>query len=117
MFTQWRWLRWMVVLAVTGVMSGMSRDLSGQAEKTGHGARATVRERMERVEKGIEPVKIGNDAPIPLDLAALMKLYDDPALSVALIDGFQIVWAKAYGMTQHSGTTPVTTKTLFQAGS
>jgi CubicO group peptidase (beta-lactamase class C family) len=38
-------------------------------------------------------------------------------LSVAVIDGYKIAWAKAYGTTELGGTTPVTTKTLFQAGS
>src|ERR1041384_8220044 len=58
---------------------------------------ATVEERMKRVETGIEPLKIATDAPVELDLAALMKLYNDPALSVAVIEDFKIAWSKAYG--------------------
>ena len=46
-----------------------------------------------------------------------MKLCNAPALSVAVIDGYKIAWAKAYGMTELGGATPITTKTLFQAGS
>jgi CubicO group peptidase (beta-lactamase class C family) len=46
-----------------------------------------------------------------------MKLYKVPALSVAVIDNFKIDWAKGYGVTDAGGTNPVTTRTLFQAGS
>jgi CubicO group peptidase (beta-lactamase class C family) len=77
-----------------------------------------VEERMARVERGIEPVSLDKDEmPLPLDLAALMKLYNDPGLSVAVIDACKIAWAKAYGTTELGGATPATTKTLFQAGS
>jgi CubicO group peptidase (beta-lactamase class C family) len=73
-------------------------------------------QRVARIEKGIEPVRVGQDE-IRLDLARLMKLYNAPGLSVAVIDGYRIAWAKAYGTTESDGTTPVTAKTLFQAGS
>ena len=46
-----------------------------------------------------------------------MKPYKVPALSVAVIDNFKIDWAKGYGVTDAGGTNPVTTRTLFQAGS
>src|SRR5206468_10781216 len=45
------------------------------------------------------------------------KLYKDPGLTVAVIDGYKIAWTKAYGTTELGGKAPVTTKTLFQAGS
>src|SRR5260221_930554 len=46
-----------------------------------------------------------------------MKLYQVPALSVAVIDDYKIAWAKAYGVTEPGGKTPATPKPLFQAGS
>jgi CubicO group peptidase (beta-lactamase class C family) len=55
--------------------------------------------------------------PLKIDLQELMKMYRVPAVSVAVIDNFQIDWAKAYGVTDPGGTNPATTKTLFQAGS
>ena len=77
-----------------------------------------VQQRIERIENGIEPIRLGKEeAPIQLDLAGFMKLYNDPGLSVAVIDGFKIAWAKSYGTTELNGKTSVTTKTLFQAGS
>src|SRR5260221_14619481 len=55
--------------------------------------------------------------PAKLSLAELMKLYKAPGLTVAVIDGYKIAWTKAYGTTDLGGKAPVTTKTLFQAGS
>jgi CubicO group peptidase (beta-lactamase class C family) len=40
-----------------------------------------------------------------------------PGLSIAVIDSGRIVLARAYGVTKRGTTTPVTTNTLFQAGS
>ena len=77
-----------------------------------------VKSRQERVENGIEPVEMGKgQEPAKLSLAELMKLYNAPGLTVAVIDGYKIVWTKAYGTTELGGKAAVTTKTLFQAGS
>jgi CubicO group peptidase (beta-lactamase class C family) len=74
--------------------------------------------RIQRVENGIPPISLGpNEAPVQPSLPELMKLYKVPALSVAVIDNFKIAWAKAYGVTEAGTNTPVTTHTLFQAGS
>lgn len=40
-----------------------------------------------------------------------------PGLSIAVIDSGKIVLARAYGVTKRGGNSPVTTTTLFQAGS
>ena len=74
--------------------------------------------RIEHVEHGIEPL-IVDDAkhPMPLDIARLMKAYNDPALSIAVIDDYKIVWAKAYGVVGADDRKPVDEHTLFQAGS
>ncbi len=90
----------------------------GQGAKGDQNASDKLKARQERVENGIEPVEIGNgQAPIKLSLAELMKIYKDPGLTVAVIDGYKIAWTKAYGTTELGGTTLVTPKTLFQAGS
>jgi CubicO group peptidase (beta-lactamase class C family) len=99
------------------VIAMSSMAAGAWAQKIDAQAGVNVEERMARIEQGIEPIQVGNEAPIKLDLATLMKLYNDPGLSVAVIDGFKIAWAKAYGTTELGGKTPVTTKTLFQAGS
>ena len=50
-------------------------------------------------------------------IAAEMKQHHITGLSLAVIEGGQIVMAKGYGFTDDSGTTPVVPSTLFQAGS
>ena len=111
---------WSVLGGAAMTMLAMSLMMPAGATQAGD-SRATsekVEERMARVEKGLEPVSVGKDeAPIQLDLAGLMKLFNDPGLSVAVIDGYKIAWTKTYGTTELGGTAPVTTKTLFQAGS
>ncbi|MEO8025104.1 MAG: serine hydrolase domain-containing protein [Bryobacteraceae bacterium] len=51
------------------------------------------------------------------DFAARMDFYKVPGVSVAVIDGSKIVWAKGFGVLELGGTAPVTTETLFQAAS
>jgi len=74
--------------------------------------------RLQRVEAMVielpgEPGK----SPLPLSLAELMKVYSVPGLSLAVIENYKIVDAKAYGVIEAGSSTPVTTHTLFQAGS
>lgn len=74
--------------------------------------------RIQRVEEGIPSISLGDgELPLQLDVRRLMELYKVPALSVAVVDNFKLVWAKGYGVTETGGKTPVTTHTLFQAGS
>ncbi len=50
-------------------------------------------------------------------VATEMKNHRIPGVSIAIIDDGEIRQAKGYGYTDTSATTPVTTNTLFQAGS
>jgi CubicO group peptidase (beta-lactamase class C family) len=58
-----------------------------------------------------------NQAPLDLTLEQLMEAFKVPGLSVAVIDHYKIAWAKGFGVTEPGGHAPVTTQTLFQAGS
>src|SRR5690349_13800202 len=40
-----------------------------------------------------------------------------PGVSIAVIDDGKVAWARAYGLSDTAEKTPVTTQTLFQAGS
>ena len=72
-------------------------------------------ERIRRIESG-DLVALGpHRPPLRLDLARLMSVFHVPGLSIAVIDGSQIAWAKGYGVTESGKTTRVTTHTLFQA--
>jgi CubicO group peptidase (beta-lactamase class C family) len=78
----------------------------------------TEKGRITRIENGIEPIRLGKgEAPLKLSLEKLIELYNAPGLTVVVIREYKLAWAKAYGVTAPRGQTPVTTKTLFQAGS
>jgi len=58
-----------------------------------------------------------NQPAIELTLKQFMDKYNISGLSVAVIDDYKIAWAGAFGVTTPGGKQPVTTSTLFQAGS
>ena len=75
-------------------------------------------DRIQRIEQNTAVISLGeNKPPLKLSLHELMDKFDVPGLSIAVIDNFQIVWVKAYGAIGADSKTPVTPKTLFQAGS
>lgn len=76
-----------------------------------------LQERIDRIENGLPPISLGGGLTIDLSLPKLMELYRVPRLSVAVVDNFEIDWAKGYGVAEAGAATPVTTRTLFQAGS
>jgi CubicO group peptidase (beta-lactamase class C family) len=70
------------------------------------------------VENGLMPAEIAKGAPIPKwTIAERMAHYNVVGVSVAVIDNYAIHWAKGYGSLAKDGTRPITTETLFQAGS
>jgi CubicO group peptidase (beta-lactamase class C family) len=79
---------------------------------------STLEARIHRVETDVVDMPMGEiKPPLRLNLLKLMQVYKVPGLSVAVIDNFQIVWAKAYGVIGAGSDTPVTPRILFQAGS
>ena len=75
-------------------------------------------DRIQRIEQNTAVISLGeNKSPLKLSLRELMDKFNVPGLSIAVIDNFQIVWVKAYGVIGAGSKTPVTPKTLFQAGS
>jgi CubicO group peptidase (beta-lactamase class C family)/predicted transcriptional regulator YdeE len=74
--------------------------------------------RLQRVEQvAVELPGAPGEAPLRLSIAELMKTFNVPGLSIAVIENYKIVDVKAYGAIAPGSSTPVTTKTLFQAGS
>ena len=74
--------------------------------------------RIHRVEATVVDMPMGeNEPPVRLGLEKLMQVYRVPGLSLAIIDNFQIVLVKSYGVIATGSATPVTPRTLFQAGS
>jgi CubicO group peptidase (beta-lactamase class C family) len=76
---------------------------------------ATIRQK--RIESHLAPLTIGSTTLFSLSLGDLMQVVGVPGLSVAVVDHFEIAWAKGYGVAQVGSAMPVTPQTLFQAGS
>ena len=73
---------------------------------------------LQRVEEiAVELPGAPGEEPLHLSLPELMKTFNAPGLSIAVIENYKIVDVKAYGVIAPGSSTPVTTKTLFQAGS
>jgi CubicO group peptidase (beta-lactamase class C family) len=106
---------WMSVILVSVVSFAAAQTASAQAKTSDASDQA---QHIERVENNFAPITLGeNDPPVQLNLRKLMEIYNVPGLSIAVIDNFKVVWAKGYGISEAGTTTPVTTRTLFQAGS
>ena len=72
---------------------------------------------------GLTPASVVLELPLAggeklqLTLEQVMRKFHVPGLSIAVVDDYRIVWARGFGVTAPDGTGPVTTTTLFQAGS
>lgn len=74
--------------------------------------------RIARVENGLLPGIVISGRPFPAaPIAARMASFRVPGVSVAVIDGGEVAWAKAYGALEAGSAAPVTPETLFQAAS
>ena len=81
-------------------------------------AKDSASPRRQRIEQtAVELPAEQGQAPTRLSLTDLMKAFDVAGLSIAVIENYKIVDVKAYGVIAPGDTTPVTPKTLFQAGS
>ena len=75
-----------------------------------------VESQIKRVEQGLLPVVLIKGDP-SWSISERMKHYKVPGLSIAVIKDFKIEWARAYGLKDIESNEPVSTDTLFQAGS
>jgi CubicO group peptidase (beta-lactamase class C family) len=99
------------------LVSLASFAIASTAQTANTTAKSTpVAERIQRVESGIASIPT-KDGMLQLDLPQLMQTFRVPGLSIAVIDDYKIAWTKGYGTTEIDGKTPITTSTLFQAGS
>jgi CubicO group peptidase (beta-lactamase class C family) len=100
-------------LFLTFLLEAQSKPAAGSAQ-----TRVGDNARIQRVEANAVEISMGeNEPPLRLSLQRLLEVYKVPGLSVAVIDNFQIVWAKGYGVLEAGSRKPVTPKTLYQAGS
>ncbi len=94
--------------------------LEAQSKPSADSARKQedLESRVHRVEATLVDLPMGeNQPPLQLGLLQLMKLYNVPGLSIAVVENYKIVLAKGYGVIETGSSMPVTPRTLFQAGS
>lgn len=78
----------------------------------------TTDARMARVERGLLPGLLIAGRPAATSaIADRMAALKVPGVSVAVINGGVIEWARGYGVAEAGSSTPVTPRTLFQAAS
>lgn len=84
--------------------------------KTDPNTEVSVDARIKRIEQGLLPAVLIKGDP-SWSIAERMKFYKAPGLTIAVIKDFKVDWARAYGVKDIESNEPVTTDTLFQAGS
>lgn len=76
-----------------------------------------IQHQISRVESSL-PVVAKDGRRLEYSLQEWMKELGIPGVSIAVIDDYQVVWARGYGVTNGETTAaPVTSRTLFQAAS
>ena len=79
-------------------------------------AQTSVDTQIKRVEQGLlPPVLIKGDPSWSIE--ERMKHWKVPGMSIAVVKDFKVEWARTYGIKDIETKEPVTTETLFQAGS
>lgn len=92
--------------------AGLALLLTGCAP----GTPTPIERRIERVERGLL-LDQGDPPWKRVALADRMAHYNVPGVSIAVVNEFEIEWARGYGVLESGEDEPVTPDTLFQAGS
>jgi CubicO group peptidase (beta-lactamase class C family) len=72
---------------------------------------------IQRVESGLQfPIAVAGEPARQLHIRERMVHYNVPAVSVTVVDRYQVAWSRAYGYIREDKTR-ATTETLFQAAS
>lgn len=104
------------LLRVLPVLLGLQATGWAQSEAR-HAMSGEVEARVQRIINGLLPrVRVKDTPSEHLTLVEWMKRLNVPGMSIAVIHGGKVEWARGFGVTRLGGA-PVTTETLFQAGS
>lgn len=107
-------LRQVSVFAVTALIGIVSPRSHAQRSVSP----ADVQAKIARVQNGLLPSVVIKGEPLPtMKLDDRMRYYHVPGVSIAFFDHDQLVWTRAYGVSDSQTGRPVTPETLFQAGS
>jgi CubicO group peptidase (beta-lactamase class C family) len=106
------------LLALAALLSSANPLAAQSGAPADHGKGNDQAARIHRIEASTVDISMGEgQLRLRLTLTELMRAYNEPAFSVAVIDNFQVAWAKGYGVTAAGSSTPVTVHTTFQAAS
>ncbi len=106
-------MRGLIVLLASTTFLGCPAFAANDAQRNA----VPVEQQIQRVESPLSAVS-KDGRTIELSLQGWMEALRVPGVSVAVIDGYAIAWAKGYGvMASGASDGPVTTRTMFQAGS
>ncbi|WP_179021561.1 serine hydrolase domain-containing protein [Winogradskyella forsetii] len=76
----------------------------------------TIQQRIEKVENSLSPLVLNKGESL-WNIEKQMQKYNVAGLSIAVINNYDIEWAKGYGSTGGKVTPNVTQRTVFQAAS
>jgi len=76
-----------------------------------------VEPRIAQIERGLLPAVQVEGEDLRASLAARMREYKIPAVSIAVFDRYELQWARAYGMADVAAGVPADVDTIFLAGS
>lgn len=99
--------RWVGVLLLTPACATLQGPDAGDA----------VEDRITRVETGLLTHNVVRGEDARLTIEERLRFYKVPAVSVAVIDGGRIDWARAWGTVEAGRGSAADTTTLFQAAS
>ena len=78
----------------------------------------TIQDRIDRITKNLRPkTTLTGEFAAPTSLSDRMKHYHTPGVSIAVINNFEIEWARGFGVCDANSHQPVTADTMFQAAS
>jgi CubicO group peptidase (beta-lactamase class C family) len=104
--------------ALAGMVACGGPSAAGVGESSDSDSVGSVDERIARVARGLSPpLEIEGEEAQRWQIGERMERFAVPAVSVAVIDDGRLAWAHAWGIKQAGGDEPVTTETMFQAGS
>lgn len=82
------------------------------------GNKSPVDEKVDQIMSSIQPnLQIEGDSVPTYAIEERLKMLNIPGISVAVVENGELVWARGYGMADSASNRPVTTETLFLAGS
>ncbi len=98
--------------------TGERADPSQQTGRTPSRLATPIEHRIRAVENGLVPlIIVEGETQVRRRLLDRMKDYQVPGVSIAVINGGRIEWARGYGVMEAGSARPVTPETMFEAGS